>query len=270
FASDDSSRASSSSLSSSSSSKTSSDPSLDDLSDSSSDHSLPTSSLGMRPSHHLCSLVPSIHCSSTAIIDRTSHDSSFASPSRKRIRSPAASVPLSSPIPGALSSACADLLCLPKRTRSPESATDLEVSLAESSKPSRYRGTDLETDVDVKRSDGLDIDPEIQAEIDECIAYADALRAKGIDARVVVEAIDREEIKTGTRGQVEVRVNIVTHPVIADDIPKPAQEEGVVEVMYEILVQRFHDHTKEISAHRVQAIKSIQRDQRYMIIATRH
>ncbi|GKA04562.1 hypothetical protein Tco_0683682 [Tanacetum coccineum] len=33
-----------------------------------------------------------------------------------------------------------------------------------------------------------DINPEIQAEIDECIAYADALRDRGIDARVVVEA----------------------------------------------------------------------------------
>ncbi|GJU11125.1 hypothetical protein Tco_1133521 [Tanacetum coccineum] len=51
--------------------------------------------------------------------------------------------------------------------------------------------------VDVVRNDGIDIDPEIQAEIDECIAYTDTLRDRGIDARVVVKAIDREEIKTG-------------------------------------------------------------------------
>ncbi|GKF86266.1 hypothetical protein Tco_0254093, partial [Tanacetum coccineum] len=57
-------------------------------------------------------------------------------------------------------------------------------------------------DVDVVRSDGIDIDPEIQAEIEECLAYADALRDKWIDARVVVEAIDREEIETGVRGLV--------------------------------------------------------------------
>ncbi|GKF48050.1 hypothetical protein Tco_0141301, partial [Tanacetum coccineum] len=31
--------------------------------------------------------------------------------------------------------------------------------------------------------------PEIQAEIDECFAYADALRDRGIDARVVVEVL---------------------------------------------------------------------------------
>ncbi|GJT20281.1 hypothetical protein Tco_0890218 [Tanacetum coccineum] len=69
-------------------------------------------------------------------------------------RSPATFVPLSSPIPGTLSFTRADLLPPPKRIRSPESATDLEVSSAEGSEPSRYRGTDLD---DVKRSDGIDI-----------------------------------------------------------------------------------------------------------------
>ncbi|GKD13149.1 hypothetical protein Tco_1197556, partial [Tanacetum coccineum] len=249
----------------------SSDPSSDDLSDSSSDHSLPAQSSGMRSSHHLCSLVPSIPCSSAAIFDRPSHDSFSASPFRKRSRSPATSVSLSSPIPRALSSARADLLPSPKRIISPESAMDLEVSSAEGSKPSRYRGTDLEMDDDVKRSDGIDIDHEIQVEIDECIAYAGALRVRGIDVRVVVEAVDREEIKTGVRGPIEVKVDRVTHPVIADDIPEPAQEEGAIEVTYETLgdlVQRFHDHTEEILVHHVQAIESVQMDQGYMIVAT--
>nr|GFD39184.1 hypothetical protein [Tanacetum cinerariifolium] len=96
-----------------------------------------------------------------------------------------------------------------------------------------------------------------QAKIDECIAYANALRDRGIDTRVVVEAIDREEIETGMGGSVEVRVDRVTHPVVANDVPEPAQE-GAVEVTYETLgdlVQRFHDHTKEIPVHRVQAIE---------------
>ncbi|GJZ83581.1 putative reverse transcriptase domain-containing protein [Tanacetum coccineum] len=151
--------------------------------------------------------------------------------------SPAASVPLSLPIPRALSFARADLLPSPKTTRSPELATDLEVSLAESSEPSRYRGTDLEMDVDVERSDGLILTSRF---------------------RFIVEAIDLEEIETGARGPVEVRVNRVTHPVIVDDIPKPTQEEGAVEVTYNTLgdlVKRFHDHTEEIPVHRVQAIK---------------
>ncbi|GKG17392.1 hypothetical protein Tco_0362349, partial [Tanacetum coccineum] len=67
-----------------------------------------------------------IHRSFAAVSDRPSHDSSSASPSRKRSRSHVASIPISSPIPGALSYARADLLPSPKRIRSPESATDLE------------------------------------------------------------------------------------------------------------------------------------------------
>ncbi|GKB55347.1 hypothetical protein Tco_0906100 [Tanacetum coccineum] len=290
FSSDDSSRDSSLS----SSSETSLDSSTDALSDSassrsSSDHSLPTPSSGMRPSHHLCSLVPSIHRSSAAISDRPSHDSSSASPSRKRSRSPVASVPSSSPTLGALSYSRADLLPSPKRIRSPETATDLEdcsedsfepyvpreVGLGvdfedESSELSRFRGTDLEMDFDVVRSDVIDIDPEIQAEIDECFAYVDALRDRGIDTRVVVEAIDREETETGVRGPVKVRVDRVTYPIVVDDIPEPAQE-GDVEVMYETLgdsVQRFHDHTEEILVHCVQAIESVQRDQGHKIVVT--
>ncbi|GJS99881.1 hypothetical protein Tco_0821051 [Tanacetum coccineum] len=218
------------------------------------DHSSPTPSLGMRPIHHLCSLVPSIPRSSEiAISERPSHDSSSASPSCKRSRSPTESVPLSSPTLGTLSYARANLLPSPKRIRSPETVTDLkgysedsfepyvptEAGLGvdfedESSESFRHRGTDLEMDVEVVRGDGIDIDPEIQAEIDECIAYADALRDRGIDARVIVKAIDREEIKTGVRGPVEVRVERVTHPVVADDILEPAQE-GAVEVTYETL-----------------------------------
>ncbi|GKA71467.1 hypothetical protein Tco_0777606, partial [Tanacetum coccineum] len=237
--------------SSSSSSETSSDSPADALSDSassrsSSDHSLPASPSGTRSSHRLCSLVPSVHRSS-AISERPSHDSSSVSRSRKRSRSPVASVPLSSPTLRALSYARADLLPSPKRIRSPETATDLEdcsedrfepyvpreVGLGvdledESFEPSRSRGANLEMDVDVVRSDGIEIDPEIQAEIDECFTYADALRDRGIDARVVVEVADREESETGTRGPIKVRVERVTHPVMLEDTPEPAQE-GAVE-----------------------------------------
>ncbi|GJR06539.1 hypothetical protein Tco_0529523 [Tanacetum coccineum] len=216
FSLDDSLRGSSLSLSS----EAFSDSSANALSDSASsrssfDHSLPTPSSGMRPSHHLCSLVPSIHRSSAAISDRPSHDSSSASPSRKRSRSPAAPVPI----------------------RSPETATDLE------------RAT-FRDGCDVVRSNGLILTPRVRQEIDK--------------------SIDREEIETDMRGPVEVRVDRVTHPVVADDIPEPALE-GAVEVTYETLedlVQRFHDHTEEILVHRVQVIKSVQRYQGHRIVAT--
>nr|GFB31807.1 hypothetical protein [Tanacetum cinerariifolium] len=180
-----------------------------DLSDPSSDHSLPAPSSSMRHSHHLFSLVPSIHRSSAAILDRPSHDSSFASPSRKRSRSPAAS-----------------------GVRSFEFAIDSDDSLLDRFEQYRSRETELEMDVDV----------------------ADALRARRIDDRDVVEVVDRDEVEMGARGPVEVRFDRVTHLVIADDIPKPAQEEGVVEVTYETLgdlVQRFHDHTVETPVNHV-------------------
>ncbi|GKA59345.1 hypothetical protein Tco_0758658, partial [Tanacetum coccineum] len=253
--------------SSSLSSKTSSDSSADALSDSasshsSSDHSLPVSSSGTRSSHRLCSLVPSVHRSLAAIPERPSHDSFYASPSHKRSRSPIASIPLSSSIPGALSVARADLLPSPKRIRSPESATDLkgcledsfepyvprEVGLGvdvdvESSEQSRSRGTDLEVDADVERSDGIDIDLEIQAEIDECVAYADALRASGVDVRVEDVTIARDDVETSTRDPIMVSDDGDTPPVVPDVIPEPAQEGA--------------------------AIKSIQRDQGHGIMATR-
>ncbi|GKD27713.1 hypothetical protein Tco_1233927 [Tanacetum coccineum] len=97
-----------------------------------------------------------------------------------------------------------------------------------------------------------------QAEIDECFAYADALRDRGVDARVVVKAIDREEIETGMRGLVEVRVDRVTHPVVADDISEPAQ---VIES-----VQRDQGHrivaTGQQSADMLERIGELERDNR--------
>ncbi|GJX76189.1 putative reverse transcriptase domain-containing protein [Tanacetum coccineum] len=221
FSLDDSSRDSSSSLSL----ETSSDSSADALSNfassrSSYDHSLPTPSSGMRPNHHLCSLVPSIHRPSAAIFDRPSHDSSSASPSRKRSRSTASSVPLSSPTLGALSYARADLLPSPKRFRSPEIATDLEGCWEDSFEPYVPR--------------------EARLGINECFAYANDLRDRGIDARVVVKVIDREEIEMGMRGPVGVRVDRVTHPVVADDIPEPTQE-GAIKVTYkDVLKSQGH------------------------------
>ncbi|GKG42017.1 hypothetical protein Tco_0473768, partial [Tanacetum coccineum] len=107
-----------------------------------------------------------------------------------------------------------------------------------------------------------DIDLEIQAEIEECFAYADALRDRGIDARVVVEVVDRVESEMGTRGTVEVRVKRVTHLVMPDDILEPAQE-GAVEVTYKTLgdlVQRFYDHSQAIPVNRIQVIEGVQRE----------
>ncbi|GJU34886.1 putative reverse transcriptase domain-containing protein [Tanacetum coccineum] len=210
------------------------------------------------------SSLPSVHHSST-ISERPSHDSSSASRSRKRSRLPVASVPLSSPTLEALSYAHADLLPSPKRIRSLETATDLEVYSEdrfepnvprevrlgvefedESSEPSGSRGDDLEMDVDVVRSDKIEIDPEIQAEIHECFTYADALRDRKIDARVVVEAADREESETGTRGPVEVRVEKVMHPVMREDTPKIVGAETAVTILTERVTELERDNKRLI------------------------
>ncbi|GKB09848.1 putative reverse transcriptase domain-containing protein, partial [Tanacetum coccineum] len=191
-----------------------------------------------------------------SLSDHSSPDlpSTSAGPSRKRRRSPTTSVPALSPISGALSPVRADLIPSPKRVKDSGYLTDVEVDPREIS---------LRDDAIVKVSDEphleQDIDLEIQAEIDECIAYADALRDRGIDARVVVEAVDRDETETGVRGPVEVRVKRVTHPAMPEDIPEPAQE-GAVEVTYETLgdlVQRFHDHTEAIPVHRIHVIEGV-------------
>ncbi|GJW31889.1 hypothetical protein Tco_0051921, partial [Tanacetum coccineum] len=190
-----------------SSSETPSDSSSDALSDSSSghsslDHSSPTLPSGMRSSHQLCSSVPSILHSPAAITERPSHSSSVG-PSHKKSRSPTIYVPVSSPVPRALSYVRADLLPPRKRIRSPNFVTDLEDRSDESSESFIPRETSLRDDV--------------VAEIDECIAYVDALRAEGIDDRVVVKIDAREEVETSARGLVEVKVDRITHPVVSDD-----------------------------------------------------
>ncbi|GKG56034.1 hypothetical protein Tco_0577109, partial [Tanacetum coccineum] len=72
-----------------------------------------------------------------------------------------------------MSFAHADLLPPPKRIRSSDFATDLEDYLDESYELSVPRETSLRDDVVIKGSDEPhlehDINPNIQAEIDECI-----------------------------------------------------------------------------------------------------
>ncbi|GJY52167.1 hypothetical protein Tco_0443014 [Tanacetum coccineum] len=198
-----------------SSSDSSSEASLDFHSDASSDSS----------SRHLLSYHSSPDLPSTS-----------AGPSRKKRRSPMTSVPALPPVSAVLSPVHADLIPSSKRIRDSGYLADVEVD---------PRETSLRDDVIIRGSDEphleQDIDPEIQIEIDECFAYADALMDRRIDARVVVKAVDRVESETGTRGPVEVRVERVTHLMMPDDIPKPARK-GAIEVTYETLgdlVQRI-------------------------------
>ncbi|GJU44241.1 hypothetical protein Tco_1201507, partial [Tanacetum coccineum] len=174
-----------------------------------------------------------------------------------------------SPVPGALSSVRADLLPPRKRIRSFDYATDLEDCSDERIKSFVPRKTSLRDDVDVRGSDEpyseLDIDPEIQAKIDECIAYAHATRAEGIDARVAIKTVAREEVEMSARSTVKVKVYKVTHHVVSDDIPKPAQEEGAIEITYEMLgdlIDQGHRIvvTGQLSAVQSERISKLKRD----------
>nr|GEV55279.1 hypothetical protein [Tanacetum cinerariifolium] len=93
--------------------------------------------------------------------------------SRKRHMSPMTFVPALPPVSRALSPVCADLVPSPKKVRDSGYLADVEVDLRE---------TSLKDDVMIKN----------------------ALRDRGIDARVVVEAVDQEESKTGMRVPVEI------------------------------------------------------------------
>ncbi|GKC20990.1 hypothetical protein Tco_1023140 [Tanacetum coccineum] len=225
---------------------------------------------------------------SDASSDSSSLDlpSTTAGPSRKRRRSPMTSVPALPPVAGALSPVRADLIPSPKRIRSPESATDLEgcsedsfepyvpreVGLGvdvedESSEQSRSRGTDIEVDDDVERSDGMDIDP-VEAVIEACFDFADIIRASGVDVRVEAVTVARDDVETGTRDPIVVSDDRDTPPVVPEVTPEPAQE-GAAGSTYETLgdlVQRFHDHIEAIPVHRIQVIEGVQREQGHRIV----
>nr|GEX32801.1 hypothetical protein [Tanacetum cinerariifolium] len=225
--------------SSDSSSKASSDFHSDASSDSFSSHSL---------SDHSSPDLPSISAG-------TSHER------RKSFMTFILALPL---VSGTLSPVCADLIPSPERVRDSGYLADVEVDLREAS---------LRDDVMVGGSDEprleQDIDLKIQAEIGEYITYTYALRDKGINARVVVQAVYREESETGTRGPIEVRVEKVTLPMMLEDTPEPAQEERDLECTYETLgslVQRFHDRIETILVRRIHAIEEVQREQGRRIV----
>ncbi|GJY12865.1 hypothetical protein Tco_0382174 [Tanacetum coccineum] len=188
----------------------------------------------------------------------------FTGPSRKRCRS--LSVPISSPVNGALSPVRADLLPPPKMIRDSDSVTELEVSSEDGYEPYVPREVGLGVDIE----DSYEPYTEPEADIDKCIAYADAIRARGVDDSDVVETAVEEEVGSKERDMVEVEVDPRVRPIIEDDVQESVREDvlnhviadGAVKVTYETLgclVQRFHDHVLEILVHRIQVIESEQR-----------
>ncbi|GKD09435.1 hypothetical protein Tco_1189120 [Tanacetum coccineum] len=165
FTSNDSSRDSSSD----SSSETSSDSHSDTSSDSSSRYS------------------SSDHPISNSLCD--SPTATFAGPSRKRRRSPTTSVPSASPVPKALSPLRADLLPPRKRIRDSDFMIDFEVSSKEGFVPYVPRKIGLGVDVEDSYEPYTEpnIDLEVQADIDACIAFADDIAVRGTNFRVEIK-----------------------------------------------------------------------------------
>nr|GEX22532.1 hypothetical protein [Tanacetum cinerariifolium] len=184
-------------------------------------------SVGSLPTHRLASRYPSDsslsdsssrHSSSGYTISETPCDSptvAFERISHKRCMSPSA--PVSSHVRKALSPISADLSPPPKRIRDSNSVTDLQISLEDGS------------------------------HIDECIAYADAIRARGMDDRDVVETASEEEVKSKEK---ETRLRL-----------RLTQGSGQSSRM----MCRFHDHDVEILVHWIQVIESEQRLQGHRI-----
>nr|GEX06532.1 reverse transcriptase domain-containing protein [Tanacetum cinerariifolium] len=111
-------------------------------------------------------------------------------PSRRRY--PNTLVPVASPVPEALSTVCTDLLPPRKRIRNSDSVTDFEVSLEEGFVPHVPREIGLGVDVEdsYEPYTELDIDPDVQVDIDVCIAFADDIAARGTNVRVEVVSVD--------------------------------------------------------------------------------
>ncbi|GJU94409.1 hypothetical protein Tco_1319165 [Tanacetum coccineum] len=206
-----------------------------------------------------------------------------AVPSRKRRRSPTTSVVVASPVPGALSPVCADLLPPRKRIRDSDSVTDFEVSSEESFMPHIPREIGLGVDVEDSYEPYTepDIDPDVQANIDACIALANDIVARGTNARVEVGTAAEEEAESSVRGTIGIGVNQVTHPIVANDTVKPVRDDHpdlvsangslvVIQRGLDVVMQELYDHMVEILIHRVGVIESVRRDQGYRIVATSH
>ncbi|GJS67297.1 reverse transcriptase domain-containing protein [Tanacetum coccineum] len=258
---------------------------------------LPTHRLAVRHSANHSSLDSSSEASSDfhsdassdsplrhSLLDHSSLDlpSTSAGPSRKRHRSPMAFIPALPLVFGSLSPVCADLIPSPKRVTDSGYLADVEVDPSEvrlgvdvedeSFEQTRSRGTDLEVDDDVKRSEEphseYEIDP-VKAVIEACFDFVDIIRASRVNVRVEAVTVARDNVKTNARDPIVVSDDGDTPPVVPEVIPKPAQEERAMEGTFETLrdlVQRFHDHTKAIPIHHIQVIEGAQREQGHRIV----
>ncbi|GJZ28412.1 reverse transcriptase domain-containing protein [Tanacetum coccineum] len=205
----------------------------------------------------------------------------FMGPYRKRRRSLTNLVNVASPIPEALSPVRADLLPSCKRIRDSDSVTNFKISSEEGFVPHVPREIGLGVDVEDSYEPYTepDIDPDVQANIDSCIAFADDIEARGTDVRVEDGNAAEEEAESSARGTIKISVDRVTHPVVSDDTTEPVRKDyldlvstdgslNFIQRGLDVFIQELYDHMMEIPVHRVRVIESVQRDQGHKIMAS--
>ncbi|GJV29334.1 putative reverse transcriptase domain-containing protein [Tanacetum coccineum] len=136
-----------------------------------------------------------------------------------------------------------------KRCRDSDSVTYFEVSSEDGYMPYVPREVGLGVDFEDSYESYTkpDVDSDIQAYIDACIAFTDDLRARGTDVRVVVETAAEEEVEYSMRGVTGVEVDPRVRPDIDDDVRESVREDvpdhvtadGAIEVTYETLGERI-------------------------------
>nr|GEV56246.1 putative reverse transcriptase domain-containing protein [Tanacetum cinerariifolium] len=175
------------------------------------------------------SSVSSSGYSSNTLSGRSLPDSSFdtpaaifARPSRERCRSPIASVSLATPVPGALSSARADML-----------------------PPHPDIDSDVQADIDTCI---MAIDVAADREADARVE---------VDTRNDKEENDEEEVESSHRGTVEIGVDTIVKPVVSEETHAPTDDEGYRE---RSVVMSDRIEVLEIDNMRLRAMLCIERE----------
>ncbi|GJU51699.1 hypothetical protein Tco_1221254 [Tanacetum coccineum] len=178
--------------------------------------------------------------------ESSARDSSFessAGPSRKRCRSPTATVTLSIHAMRALVPSRADLLLPHKRFResiSPEDSVEEDIDANELA--------DIEADA---TADEVAVDKDVKAEVDAGIGME-------VDVGVDVEDEVEDEVESNDRGTMEVRVDVVVGIDIPDGMLMPDAVERLEQV--EEGLQDIYEHVIEIPLQRIEDIETEQRE----------
>ncbi|GKC92416.1 putative reverse transcriptase domain-containing protein [Tanacetum coccineum] len=173
---------------------------------------------------------------------------------------PTTSVPVALPVPGALSPVRADLLPPRKRISDLDFVTDFE---------DRDIGLGVDVEDRYEPYTKPDIDSDVQANIEACIAFTVDIAARGTDVRVEVGTAAEEEAEPSARGTIEIGVDRVTHPVVLDDTT-----ESVIEGFPELIsvdgsLERDQGHrimaTSQQSTAMLERIGTLERDNMRLI-----